>query len=36
MSAERENSNLWERIMDHAVRTEYTRLCKRYPEPKEE
>lgn len=26
----------WENIMNQAVRKEYTRLCKRYPEPKEE
>lgn len=26
----------WGNIMNQAVRKEYTRLCKRYPEPKEE
>lgn len=26
----------WENIMNQAVRKEYTRLCKKYPEPKEE
>lgn len=40
MEAAKENLEhdkiFWENIMNQAVRKEYTRLCKRYPEPKEE